>query len=149
MPDISIGRSGSAQTAIVLLANLSTAVLLGSVLAYWTWQWLAPPPEARVQAAIDMTATGAAQGLFGTAQGGSAASGSTAGTFSLLGVAAAAEGRVGHAVVRLGSGKTVAAREGEDLSPGVRLLEVHVDHVILERNGVRETLAWPKKAGIR
>jgi len=29
----------------------------------------------------------------------------------------------------------------------VRLLEVHPDHVILERDGVRETLAWPRKPG--
>ena len=33
----------------------------------------------------------------------------------------------------------------EDVEPGLRLTEVHVDHIILERNGERETLAWPKK----
>jgi len=34
-------------------------------------------------------------------------------------------------------------REGEDLAPGIRLAEVGTDHVILERGGARETLAWP------
>jgi general secretion pathway protein C len=33
------------------------------------------------------------------------------------------------------------------VAPGLRLAEVHVDHVVLERNGVREALAWPEKVG--
>jgi general secretion pathway protein C len=36
-------------------------------------------------------------------------------------------------------------REGQDIAPGIRLAEVRPDHVILERNGIREMLAWPKK----
>jgi general secretion pathway protein C len=42
----------------------------------------------------------------------------------------------------------VAVREGEDAAPGVRLAEVHPDHVILERGGVREALAWPATKAI-
>jgi general secretion pathway protein C len=37
-------------------------------------------------------------------------------------------------------------REGDDVVPGIRLAEVHADHVILEHNGTRETLVWPSKA---
>jgi general secretion pathway protein C len=149
MSEISIGRSGSTQTVVVSLANLSTVVLLGWVLAYWTWQWLAPRPVARAPAVVEAIDTPAAQGLFGAAQAGPVTTRSTAGAFRLLGIAAASAGRDGHAVVRLENGKTLAVREGEDLFPGARLLEVHVDQVVLERNGVRETLAWPKKAGAR
>jgi general secretion pathway protein C len=39
----------------------------------------------------------------------------------------------------------IATRKGEDIVPGFRLAEVAPDHVVLERNGVRESLALPKK----
>jgi general secretion pathway protein C len=48
-------------------------------------------------------------------------------------------------VVRLEAKQILAVQEGEDVAPGARLVEVHPDHVILERGGVRESLAWPKK----
>jgi len=63
----------------------------------------------------------------------------------LMGVMAASGERRGHAVLRLDGKKTVAVLQGEEVEPGVRLAEVHVDHVVLERNGARETLAWPEK----
>jgi len=36
-------------------------------------------------------------------------------------------------------------QEGEDVTPGIRLAEVGTDHILLERNGTRETLTWPDK----
>jgi len=63
-----------------------------------------------------------------------------------MGVVAASGGRLGHAVLRLDGKKTVAVLQGEEVEPGLRLAEVHVDHIVLERNGTRETLAWPEKA---
>ncbi len=62
-----------------------------------------------------------------------------------MGLVAASGGRPGHAVLRLDAKKTVAVLQGQDVEPGLRLAEVHVDHIILERNGARETLAWPEK----
>jgi general secretion pathway protein C len=41
--------------------------------------------------------------------------------------------------------KTLAVLQGDEIEPGLRLAEVHVDHIVLERNGARETLAWPDK----
>ena len=63
----------------------------------------------------------------------------------LLGVVAAGNGRQGYAVVEFEPKRIIAARGGDDLIPGIRLAEVHPDHVVLERNGTRETLAWPEK----
>jgi general secretion pathway protein C len=51
----------------------------------------------------------------------------------------------GRALMRLDAKKTVSVLQGEDVEPGVRLAEVHADHIVLERNGARETLAWPEK----
>jgi general secretion pathway protein C len=64
----------------------------------------------------------------------------------LTGVFAASGERPGHALLRLDGKRTVAVRQGEEVEPGLRLAEVHVDHIVLERNGARETIAWPDKA---
>jgi general secretion pathway protein C len=63
----------------------------------------------------------------------------------LLGVAAAPDGRSGYAVVQLDPKDIRAVRDGESIAPGIRIAEIHADHVVLERNGVRESLAWPEK----
>jgi len=124
------------------IANLAAAALLGVVLAYWSWAWLAPPAAARAPATAQLTSsTSAASALFGTAKEAAPVSGNV----RLMGVMAASGERRGHAVLRLDGKKTVAILQGEEVEPGVRLAEVHVDHVVLERNGARETLAWPEK----
>jgi general secretion pathway protein C len=127
---------------VVSLANFAALALLSLVLAYWSWAWLAPPAAARAPAAADLAArTSSAAGLFGGVKQGAAVSGAV----RLMGVVAASEGRRGHAVLRLDGKRTLAVLQGEELEPGLRLAEVHVDHIVLERNGARETLAWPEK----
>jgi general secretion pathway protein C len=125
------------------LATLAAASLLGVVLAYWSWAWLAPAAAARVPALAEATPqTSSAAGLFGSAKAVSSAS-----SVRLTGVVAASGERRGHAVLRLDGKKTVAILQGEDIEPGLRLAEVHPDRIVLERNGARETLAWPDKGG--
>jgi general secretion pathway protein C len=157
MQAISLERSGFAQTAVVSLATFAALALLGLVLAYWTWAWFAPRSEPPAQAAeqtggrgVGSTAglTQAASGLFGRAQRDGAAP--TGIAVRLLGVMAASGGRSGnrsgYAVLRLDAKQVIAVREGGEIEPGVRLAEVHADHVVLERSGVRETLAWPERS---
>lgn len=156
MQAISLERSSFAQTAVVSLVTFAALALLGLVLAYWTWAWLAPRPEPRAQAAVQTDGRGvgstagptqAAYGLFGSARRDGAAP--TASAVRLLAVVAAAGGRSGnrsgYAVLRLDAKQVIAVREGGEIEPGVRLAEVHADHVVLERSGVRETLAWPER----
>jgi len=87
--------------------------------------------------------------LFRTVKEGQGAAAAASSTVRLLGVVAASGGRsgnrLGHAVLRLDAKRTVAVLQGEDVEPGLRLAAVHLDHIILERNGARETLAWPEK----
>lgn len=146
MPAISPERSGFAPTAVVSLVTLAALALLGLVLAYWTWAWLAPRPEPRAQAAVQ-TGGGVetAYGLFGSVQRGQNIAAPTGITLRLLGVVAASDSRSGYAVLRLDAKQTVAVREGGEIEPGVRLAEVHADHVVLERSGVREALTWPQQ----
>ena len=121
--------------------------LLGAVLAYWTWAWFAPRAEPRMEAsAVQNGSVASAGGLFGTVPRGQAAA-PTGIAIKLLGVVAASGGRRGYAVVQLEGKQILAVHEGEDIAPGIRLAEVDADHVILERNGVRETLAWPQRPG--
>ena len=142
---ISLERASLAQTAAVSLVTLGALALLGWVLAYWTWAWLAPRPEPRAPAAaMPCGGAGLAQGLFGNLPRDQNIA-PTGIAIKLLGVVAAVGGRRSYAVVQLEARQILAVREGEDVAPGIRLAEVHPDHVILERNGARETLAWPEK----
>ena len=144
MAEISFERSTTAQTAAVSLAMLIALVLLGSVLAYWTWAWLAPSPTPRTQAVEAAPKIESAYGLFGAAPRNADTMARTGLAIKLLGTVAATRGRRGYAVLQVDAKESLAVREGEDVTPGVRLAEVHADRVVFERNGARETLAWPE-----
>lgn len=143
---MSLERSSLAQTAVVSLLTFAAIVLLGLVLAYWTWAWLAPRPESRAQVAVQ---TGdrveAAQGMFGSAAQDRNTAAPTGIAIRLLGIVAATGGRGGYAVVQLEAKQILAVREGENVTPGIRLAEISTRQVILERGGIRETLALPEK----
>lgn len=144
---LSIAPTEFAQTAIVAVVTMLALALLGLVGGYWTWQWLAPRPEPHVQTQTDPGGqTAAALMLFGSIQkDGNAPAAPTGIAIRLLGVVAAVEGRNGYAIVVLDGKQIVATREGEDIAPGIRLAEVASNNVVLERNGVRESLAMPEK----
>lgn len=142
MQALPFARSGFAPTAVVSLVTLTSLALLGLVLAYWTWVWLAPRAEPGVQAAVQTSGLGAATGLFGSAQGNGNSAAPAGIAVTLLGIVASGS-ESGYAVLRLDAKETIAVRKGGEIEPGVRLAEVHADRIVLERSGVRETLAWP------
>ena len=140
-------RAGRGQTAVVAVLTSAALALLGLVLAYWAWVWLAPRPVPRAQATVQAAdGVGAALGLFGSAQPGPDVTAPTGMAIRLLGIIAATRGSGSYAAVQLEAREILAVREGEDIAPGIRLAEVDTHHVILERNGVRETLALPRQA---
>jgi general secretion pathway protein C len=144
-----IDRSEIAQTAVVTLVTIAALTLLALVAAYWTWIWFAPLPEPRAPSAADTgTAAASAGALFGSMRRDPNSPAPTGIAIRLLGIVAATEGRRGYAVVQLEAKEILAVLEGEDVAPGIRLAEVGTDHVILERGGIRETLAWPEKSAV-
>lgn len=146
MDKISLERTNLAQKLTVSLLTFAALLLLGAVLAYWTWGWFAPRPVARAPAAAESGGrVAAANQLFGTLQREQGVAAPTGIAIKLLGVMAGSAGRSGYAVVQLDAKNSLAVREGKDVAPGIKLAEVYPDHVILERNGTRETLAWPRK----
>jgi general secretion pathway protein C len=125
------------------LANSAALALLGALLAYWSWTWFGPAPAPRAPSAATAAVSASAAGaLFGAVKQGAATAGS--GAIRLMGVVAATGDRRGHAVLRLDGKQTVAVLQGEDIEPGLHLAEVHADHVVLDRNGARESIAWPE-----
>ncbi len=133
-----------ADKIVVSAATLAALALLGVVLAHWTWAWYAPRSEPGAHRVDKAPRIEEAYGLFGSAQR-AASGGATGLALTLLGVAAASHGRPGHTIVQLDGRKTIVVREGEEVAPGIRLAEVHGDHIVVERQGVRETLTWPKQ----
>ena len=138
-------RSHFAQSALVFAVTLATLMLLCAILAYWTWAWLAPRPAPVARTADEVQPRpDTAYTLFGGARRTSTAA-VAAPAIRILGVVAASGGKSGYAILQLDSNRVLAAREGTDIAPGIRLAQVQAGQIILERNGMRETLALPEK----
>ncbi len=141
-----LGRADVAQAAMVSMLTLAAVAVLGLVLAYWTWVWFAPRAEPRAQSAAAQSGSiASANALFGKVPRNQNTATPTGIAIRLLGVVAASGGRRGYAVVQLDSKQILAVHEGQDIAPGIHLTQVLADHVMLERGGVSESLAWPEK----
>ena len=122
-------------------------LVLAYQLAYWTWVFVAPPrvaAPAATQPAIDLAAIAR---LFGaTAPGGAAKSGSS---LKLKGVIAPTPGIEGSAIFSSGGARDSAVYLDGEVEPGLKLVEVHPDHVIVSRAGVhgRIDLEAPRGTG--
>lgn len=141
-------RSLGLTTATVWLATLASVAALAVVAAYWTWAWLAPRAEPAAPAPVPAVARlDAARGLFGSVRANrvSAAPSASASSFRLLGLVAASGHEPGYALLKLDGKWTLAVRPGMEIEPGTRLVEVNADHVVLDRHGMRETLALPSR----
>lgn len=147
MPQISVDRTGLAQTVLVCLVTLAALTLLGWMLTYWAWGWFVDSrPKPAAQVTVEPTGnTATASALFGIAEREQGIAGPARVAIKLLGVVAASGGRRGYAIVQLDAKEILAVLEGDDIAPAVRLAEVHPNHVVVDRNGLTETLVWPEK----
>ena len=141
MGKMPIARSNNTQTALASAATLAALLLLGYVLAYWTWAWLGPRPEPRVEPISEPAGRMAgASTLFGNAQVAPASTAPTGLAIKLIGVVSASGRKPGYALVQIDPKTIVAVRAGDDIAPGVRLEKVFPDHVTLQRAGTSEEL---------
>ena len=144
MQETALRPSDLAATAIVWFANAAAVAALGVAGAYWTWTWFAPRAEPGTQAPISAGARlDAAYPLFGSVRANRSVATPTSAAIRLLGVIAASGAEPGYALLQLGTQPAVAVREGGEVEPGTRVVEVKSDHVVLDRRGMRETLALP------
>jgi general secretion pathway protein C len=145
---MSIARPSSPPTEHVprWVANgltLAVVVVLATQIAWWGWHFLtprlsaSPTTEAAAQSA-DVIDASLARNLLGAAPtSGSPAAASS--EFRLKGVFAV-DGRTLSAAILNAGGRDLSVRVNESIADGVRLVEVHRDHAIISRGGVRERI---------
>jgi general secretion pathway protein C len=100
--------------------------------------FIAPAPVAAVatpDASIDL---GVAARIFGAAPAGSPAA--SASGLRLKGVVAPTPGTAASAIFSTGAGRDVAVYLDGEVKPGMKLVEVEPDHVIVSRDGERERI---------
>lgn len=121
------------------LVLLALVLVLAFQLAYWTWVFLSPPRSAVTvteQADVDLAAVAR---MFGAAPPAGTGVASSSG-LRLKGVVAPTPGVAASAIFSAGTGKDIAVYVEREVQPGVKLAEVHPDHVIVARAGVRERI---------
>jgi hypothetical protein len=111
-------------------------LVIGAMLAHWTWVLFAPHTASVLPAAFPSPGI-QAERLFGSA----AASGVTVQAVMpdvrLVGVFA---GVPGFAVLELDGKRQMGLATGREIVSGVKLVAVAIDHVVIERNGVRQQI---------
>ncbi len=148
---ISIRAIGEAAMAILVRLPLSWrgvgALVLGVLLAQWSWVLFAPHATA-IAAVAERGAAAEAGQLFGVAAafGVKSAEGVALPNVRLVGVFAAGPGKPGFAVLKLDDQRQMGVALGKEVAPGTKLLEVHPDYVLLERAGVRQRVNLERKA---
>lgn len=123
-------------TALVV----ALVLVLAWQLAYWTWAFVAPPSAASAAASapasVDLAAIAR---LFGGAAPSGGGNTSVDG-LALKGVVAPTPGVAASAIFAPRAGKDLSVFIGGEVSPGVKLVEVDPDHVIVSRGAVRERI---------
>jgi general secretion pathway protein C len=128
--------SESNATGTWILAAL--VLVLATQLAWWTWRFVAP--DGRTAASSDRAGgvdLDAIARMLGATR---AASGVSTTSLHLKGVIAPTPGTVAAAIFGGANGRDIAVLPGNEIQPGVKLAEVHPDHVIVTRAGVRERI---------
>ena len=127
----------ASRIAKLLIAAL--VIVLAWQLAHWTWVFLAPratvsdgPAEGGVDLAV-------AARLFGGSASDRPSQASGSG-LRLKGVVAPPPGTVASAIFSTGSGRDIAVKLEGDVQPGVKLVEVLPEAVVITRGGVRERI---------
>ena len=116
-------------------------LVLAWQLAYWTWVFVAPLPSGPAATGAREVDLAAVARLFGAAPpAGEGAATTSASTLRLKGVVAPTPGTAASAIFSTGSGRDVSVFIDREVTPGVKLAEVHADHVVVSRGGVPERI---------
>ena len=128
-----------ARTAPTLLVAALVLVLAWQ-LAHWTWVFVAPPAARLVPAPSREADLGLVARLFGAEAPAGQAPVAASGALRLKGVVAPTPGVAASAIFSTGGARDVSVYIGREVQPGVKLAEVHPDHVIVRRAGVDERI---------
>lgn len=128
------------------LLVVSLVLLLACQLAHWTWVFVSPAPSRVSLPAAREVDFAAIARLFGAEA--PVAAPRAAGTLRLKGVVAPTPGVAASAIFATGGARDVSVYIGGEVQPGVKLAEVHPDHAIVSRAGVRERIDLEERRGI-
>ncbi len=116
--------------------RLLAVLVLGAMLAHWTWVFFAPHTASVVPEPLQSSSF-QTERLFGSASASAVAVQSALPDIRLVGVFA---GTPGFAVLELDGKRQVELTTGHEVVAGARLIEVKIDHVVIERDGVRQQI---------
>lgn len=122
------------------LLLIALVLVLAWQLAYWTWRIVAPAPRPAPTSTVATVDMGAIARLFGAAPPAGSTSAATTSGLRLKGVVAPTPGIAASAIFSTGAGRDLAVYIDRDVQPGIKLAEVHADHVIVTRLGTRERI---------
>jgi general secretion pathway protein C len=136
-----VPEDSKTTTAFGTFAVAALVILLAWQLAYWTWRFAAPTAgESRIastQPAVDLDV---AARLFGGNRAASPAQSASLPGLKLKGVVAPTPGTVAAAIFARPGAPDLAVFIDGEVQSGVRLAEVHPDHVVVSRAGTRERI---------
>jgi len=140
------GKAGASRK-LMLWYGLG-ALVLGVMLARWSWVLLAPHATA-VAVVPEREAAVATGRLFGVAATKVVqAEGAALPNVQLVGVFAARAGKPGFAVLKLDAKRQVGVAVGESVIPGTKLLEIHPDYVLLDHAGMQQRVSLAEKKAV-
>ena len=127
------------------LVTAALVVVLAAQLAHWTWVFFAPAPVASGAPAQGGADLAVAARLFGGSSSASPATAAAASSLRLKGVVAPTPGTAASAIFNTGSGRDVSIYIEGEVQPGVKLVEVLPEAVVVSRGGVRERIELDKR----
>ncbi len=135
--EMSLRTNGANEAAWrAFMWRMLAVLVIGAQLAHWTWVLFAPNSAQLIPAALP-SADFQSEHLFGNAT----VSGVTVQTalpnVRLVGVFA---GTPGFAVFEFDGKRQVGLADGREVVAGAKLVEVAIDHVVIERGGVRQEM---------
>jgi general secretion pathway protein C len=136
-----ISPDGEARGANFLGTAVTVALtlVLAWQLAHWTWVFIAPAPRAAPADDSRPVDLAAVARLFGAAAPAENPVVDSLG-LKLKGVIAPDAGPIASAIFSTGAGRDIAVFVNRDITPGVKLVEVDPDHVVISRGGVRSRI---------
>jgi len=126
-------RAGTLVVAALVL-------VLAWQLAHWTWVFVAPATSVSAPTSEGTADLAVAARLFGGTASGAPVTASAASNLRLKGVVAPMPGTAASAIFNTGSPRDISVYIGNDVAPGVKLVEVLPDAVVVSRSGLRERI---------
>jgi hypothetical protein len=125
--------------------QILAVVVIGAMLAHWTWALFAPRGDS-VMPAIEPDAAIQAEHLFGIAVAPVASNVPLQAALPNVKLLGVFSGKPGFAILELDGKSQKWLATGSEIVPGAKLVEVATDHVVIARGAVRQEVLLEGRA---